>query len=221
MNQQQQSLILRRNKRYFAEIPFLTQGEIDERALTATLIELELIELLNYMDAEYRQSLDDFMNNYGNFSDELNRIYNIADERALGGTRSAFAQRFAELQRTEWDKLLPVTLRRLEIYEIAEDISILWLFSASRAEKAARNTTNSLYGCSRFEQLKQQGYKYKEWHTIMDGRERATHAIANGQIVPIDEPFIVGGYKLMFPRDVTYGAPPSEIINCRCSITGR
>lgn len=221
MEQSQQRLILRRNKRYFAEIPFLTRDEINERADTATIIELELIKLLNYMEAEYRKSLDDFLNNYGNFSDGLNRIYNIADERALGQRRSAFAQRFSELQRSEWDKLLPITLKRLQIYEIAKDVSILWLFSASRAEKAARNTTNSLYGCSRFEQLKQQGYKYKEWHTIMDGRERATHAIANGQIVPIDEPFIVGGYKMMFPRDVTYGAPPSEIINCRCSIIGR
>lgn len=217
----QQSLILRRNKKYFAEIPYLTRDEINERAAACTAIEIELIKLLNYMEAEFRQSLDDFLNNYGDFSDGLNRIYNIADERALGERRSPFAERFSELQRSEWNKLLPVTLRRLRLYDAAEDVAILWLFSASRAERAARSTTNSLYACQKFEQLKQQGYKYKQWHTIMDGRERATHAIANGQTVPIDQPFIVGGFRMMFPRDVTYGAPISERINCRCSITGR
>lgn len=220
MNQRQKTLILKRNKRYFAEIPLLSKAEIEERAEIATITEIELIAILNYMESEYRKSLDDFLNNYGDFSDGLNRIYNIADENVFGRNKSPFAQQFAERQRTEWDKLLPVTVRRLKIYEYAEDLSFLWLFSASRAEKAARNNTNSLCGCQRFENLKRQGYRYKEWHTIMDGRERDTHAIANGQIVPIDEPFIVGGYKMMFPRDVTYGAPPKEIINCRCSITG-
>ena len=221
MESSQQALILRRNKKYFAGIPRLTKDEINARAAVCTAIEIELIKLLNYMEAEYRQSLDDFINNYGNFSDGLNRIYNIADDRALGESRSPFAQRFSELQRSSWNMLLPVTLRRLRLYEIAEETAILWLFSASRAERAARSTTNSLYSCQKFEQLKQQGYKYKQWHTIMDGRERDTHAIANGQTVPIDQPFIVGGFRMMFPRDMTYGAPLREIINCRCSITGR
>lgn len=220
MNAQQKSLILRRNKRYFADIPYLPRDEIEERAEIATLTEIELIPLLNYMEEEYRKSLDDFISGYGAFSDQLNHIYNLADEEVFGDNKSAFAEQFSERQRGEWDKLLPVTLRRLKIYDYATDLSFLWLFSARRAEKAARNNTNSLCNCQRLERLKQQGYKYKRWNTIMDGRERPTHAIANGQTVPIDAPFIVGGYRMMFPRDVTYGAPPSEIINCRCSITG-
>lgn len=220
MNNIQKSLILKRNKRYFAEIPFLSKSEIKERAEIATITEIELIALLNYMEAEYRKSLDDFLNNYGNFSDQLNRIYNIADESVFGGSKSPFAEQFSEKQRTEWMKLLPVTAQRLKIYDYAEDLSFIWLFSASRAEKAARSNTNSLCGCQLFENLKRQGYKNKQWHTITDGRERNTHHAVNGRIVPIDEPFIVGGYRMMFPRDITYGAPPEEIINCRCSITG-
>lgn len=221
MNQRQKTLILRRNKRYFADIPLLSRAEVNERAELATITEIELIALLNYMETEYRKSLDDFMNNYGNFSDQLNRIYNISDDAVFGENKTPLAARFLEIQREEWLKLLPVTAQRLQLYELATDLSFLWLFSASRAERAARNNTNSLYNCQHLERLKQQGYRYKQWHTIMDGRERATHAIANGQVVPIDEPFIVGGYRMMFPRDVTYGAPLKEIINCRCSITGR
>lgn len=221
MEQREETLILRRNKRYFADIPFLSRDEINERAEIATLTEIELIALLNYMEAEYRKSLDDFLNNYGNFSDQLNRIYDISDNAVFGGNKSSFAERFSDIQREEWNKLLIVTLRRIQKQEYATDLAILWLFSASRAERASRNNTNSLCGCQRFEQLKHQGYKYKEWKTIIDGHERHTHFIANGQIVPIDEPFIVGGYRMMFPRDMTYGAPLREIINCRCSIIGR
>lgn len=220
MNRQQKALILKRNKRYFSDIPFLPRDEVEERAEIATLTEIQLIPLLNYMESEYRKSLDDFINNYGNFSDQLNRIYNLADGEVFGDSKSPLAEKFSEEQRGEWNKLLPVTLRRLKVYDYAGDLSFLWLFSANRAEKAARNNTNSLCSCQRLERLKQQGYKYKRWNTIMDGRERPTHAIANGQTVPIDEPFIVGGYRMMFPRDVTYGAPAREIMNCRCSITG-
>ncbi|MCM1276050.1 MAG: phage head morphogenesis protein [Lachnospiraceae bacterium] len=221
MERQEKKLLLRRNKRYFSEIPFLSKDEVQFRAEIATLTEIELISLLNYMESELRKSADDFINNYGNFSDQLNRIYDVSDDAVFGENRSPFAARFSELQRTEWNKLLPVTLRRAVYDSNATDADILWLFAANRAEKTARNNTNSLCGCQHFEDLKRQGYKYKEWKTIMDGHERDTHAIANGQRVPIDEPFIVGGYKMMFPRDVTYGAPPKEIINCRCSIVGR
>lgn len=221
MNQQQKTLILNRNKQYFAEIPFLPKDEVEERAEVATLQEIELIALLNYMEAEYRKSLDDFINNYGNFSDELNRIYNLADNAVFGDDYSPFSERFSENQRREWNKLLSVTLKRLQNTENYDDSAIFWLFAANRAERAARNNTNSLCNCKSFVNLKMQGYKKKQWHTIMDGRERATHAVANNQIVPIDQPFIVGGYQMMFPRDTTYGAPPSEIANCRCSITGR
>ena len=56
----------------------------------------------------------------------------------------------------------------------------------------------------------------KEW--ISDntpGRTREDHLDADGQTVPKDEPFIVGGESLMFPGDPAGSA--SQIINCRCS----
>lgn len=199
----------------------MLKGEVEERSEIASLQEIELITLLNYMESEYRKSLDDFINNYGNFSDELNRIYNLADNAVFGKDYSPFSERFSENQRGEWNKLLPVTLKRLKNAENYGESAIFWLFAANRAERAARNNTNSLCNCKKLDDLKKQGYKYKQWHTIMDGRERATHAVANNQIVPIDQPFIVGGFQMMFPRDISFGAPPREILNCRCSITGR
>lgn len=56
----------------------------------------------------------------------------------------------------------------------------------------------------------------KEWIATRDGRVRATHAAADGQVVEKDAPFSVGGSPLMHPGDQS--APASEVVNCRCSV---
>jgi len=58
------------------------------------------------------------------------------------------------------------------------------------------------------------GFDGKRWVTEGDDNVRATHRRANGQIRPIDEPFDVGGHKLMYPGDPM--APISETARCRC-----
>jgi hypothetical protein len=45
---------------------------------------------------------------------------------------------------------------------------------------------------------------------------RPTHLAADGQTVPIDEPFDVGGVQFMRPADDSLGAGPEDIINCHC-----
>ena len=54
----------------------------------------------------------------------------------------------------------------------------------------------------------------KEWMSAMDSRTRDTHRSADGQRVPIGEPFTVGGEKLDHPKDPKGSA--KNIINCRC-----
>jgi hypothetical protein len=55
----------------------------------------------------------------------------------------------------------------------------------------------------------------KEWESTEDSHTRPTHHEADGQRVPIDGHFVVGGSFLMFPGDPS-GAP-EEIISCRCT----
>lgn len=57
----------------------------------------------------------------------------------------------------------------------------------------------------------------KSWATIMDGRERPSHAAANGQVQSLTSPFIVQGELLNYPSDNSLGASASNIIKCRCS----
>lgn len=58
----------------------------------------------------------------------------------------------------------------------------------------------------------------KQWMTVGDSRVRAAHAAAHGQTKPIDQPFIVGGEKLMYPGDMTLGASIENVANCRCNV---
>jgi hypothetical protein len=56
----------------------------------------------------------------------------------------------------------------------------------------------------------------KEWLATPDARTREAHRLADGQRVPLGEPFEVGGVALRFPGDPD--GPADLVVNCRCSI---
>lgn len=68
----------------------------------------------------------------------------------------------------------------------------------------------------------------KSWLATPDARTRSSHRAANGQTVPLDDPFVIGGEvddegnvvvegaKLDHPGDPL--GPPSETIQCRCTM---
>jgi HK97 family phage portal protein len=57
----------------------------------------------------------------------------------------------------------------------------------------------------------------KTWLTEGDERVRPTHAQANGQQRTIDQPYDVGGYRFLFPKDNSGDPARDETVNCRCS----
>ena len=59
----------------------------------------------------------------------------------------------------------------------------------------------------------------KQWLATRDSRTRETHAEADGQEVGMDEPFVIGGERLMWPGDTSLGASGAQTVNCRCTIT--
>lgn len=59
----------------------------------------------------------------------------------------------------------------------------------------------------------------KRWVATLDGRTRHNHAVADGQVVPEDEPFEVGGEKLMYPGDPS--GSPWNVYNCRCTVIAK
>lgn len=55
----------------------------------------------------------------------------------------------------------------------------------------------------------------KTWLATFDARTRPSHADADGQTVPFDQPYDVGGEDLMYPGDPD--GSDEEVINCRCT----
>lgn len=56
----------------------------------------------------------------------------------------------------------------------------------------------------------------KTWRAILDSATREHHVEADGQTIPINKYFDVGGEALSYPGDTTY-ATAKNIVNCRCS----
>lgn len=81
-----------------------------------------------------------------------------------------------------------------------------------------RTEVNNIGNLARQNAASLSGKKHKSWKAFGDNKVRPTHKKAAGQTVPINEPFIVGGYKLMFPCDTSLGAGAEEIVNCRCTV---
>lgn len=84
------------------------------------------------------------------------------------------------------------------------------------AKRDARTAVTGLDGMMSVAHMRQIGATSKRWVTRRDRRVRDAHAEADGQTVPVNEPFIVGGYPMMHPGDRS--APPALTVYCRCVV---
>jgi len=87
--------------------------------------------------------------------------------------------------------------------------------SKGRADTIAQTETGGAYSFARDEGMKETGVAQKRWLSAPDDRTRISHQMADGQTVPINEPFIIQGEELMFPGDSSQ-ASADNVINCRC-----
>lgn len=88
-----------------------------------------------------------------------------------------------------------------------------------QALRIARTETTSASGLAAFETARQSNLVMtKEWISATDNRTRRDHIIENGQIVDLEEPFVMAdGSSLIYPGDTKGKA--SQVINCRCTIS--
>jgi uncharacterized protein with gpF-like domain len=95
--------------------------------------------------------------------------------------------------------------------------------SRIRARMIARTETVTAANAGGYLAAKETGLKLnKEWLAVKDKRTRHDHSTVDGQQVPRDEYFKVGGYDMLIPGDRggKNGRPdvdPKETINCRCT----
>lgn len=85
----------------------------------------------------------------------------------------------------------------------------------TRATLIARTETVATINFGQYTVYKSEGVKQKEWLATKDDRTRDSHIEADGQIVGIDEDFVIGGDSMSAPG---LGSDASENCNCRCTI---
>ena len=113
-------------------------------------------------------------------------------------------------------------LQGKSVYKIADDLQRdITNMNRVSAVRAARTAITSAQNGGRQDTMlaaQKMGIKLrKRWVSAKDGRVRDAHGAADGQTVNVDEPFIVGGEKLMFPGDKT-SASGWNLYNCRCGM---
>lgn len=108
------------------------------------------------------------------------------------------------------------------IPELAERVREAAPMTEPRARTVARTESQGASNGASIAQARSAGVSLnKTWlATLGDGRTRPAHLAAEGQTVPLDEPFMIGepvAYPLDFPGDPT--GPPELTINCRCTLS--
>ena len=99
--------------------------------------------------------------------------------------------------------------------ENPEDL-VYW-YSQDRARFNAENEANDVFNYDEYRQAIFDGKTRKEWISMRDAHVRKTHAEVDGEVLPIEEPFLVGTSLMRFPKDASLGASDDELIGCRCS----
>ena len=182
---------------YFGEIKALDADQKTDRVLIAMALEDRFLNVLSMIEIRKNRG-----------------------EAFLGDSIDWFTMAF-----------LAVAVRRIDDQEIHDaasrfgiDVALStyknqdndYMLSADRAINMAATESNAINCYGELADAVKAGKSMKKWVTIMDGREREWHGEADGMLVPIDQPFEVGGELLMYPLDTSLGATADNIANCRC-----
>lgn len=189
---------------YFAPMK-ITNERKRERIRLAEALEEEFLYMLSYMFYAYptinESMVDDLRDGYIRQLEELGIAVMVADSIARNNPYYRQAEKFAIdcIDATQRHKDDP------------------YYYSADRARLNAENESNKIWAYTEYEEAVG-NCQYKQWQTIIDGKERDSHAEINGEILEIGEPFILAGGLMMFPTDDSMGASDEEIVGCRCSL---
>ena len=90
-----------------------------------------------------------------------------------------------------------------------------YFLSEDRATHIGEDESNSIWNYDELDEARTAGAMDKTWCTVGDNRVRETHEEVDGETIPIEEAFVVGGVEMMMPRDPEVDAP-EETDGCRC-----
>lgn len=212
--------------KYFDEMNIFKD---DKKRRTETAKEF-INALMNFLKAQYRDLLSGFFlyeKSSAEYENELMDLYfTMIPEYQYETEVREKAYRFAKYIQEATERAVAnangndayIMSRMTGGMMKEEDVpqSVKRMFSEVRATEIALNETNWIYNWINHQNLVDKKQNTHTWVSMRDERVRVSHWEADGQTVPINEPFTINGYKMMFPLDDSMGAPIDEIINCRC-----
>jgi phage portal protein BeeE/uncharacterized protein YoaH (UPF0181 family) len=148
----------------------------------------------------------------------LDDPWKMPDARALEFMRNR-ENRMKDVAENTWETVKERISSGMEsgdsIAQIADSVrSTFNDMSSTRARAVAMTETAAAYGTARQEAMVEAGIESKEWLTSGNDNVRPAHQLANHQVVPVNEPFIVDGEQLQHPGDPA--GSPGNVINCHC-----
>ena len=166
------------------------------------------------------------------FFDELARVSAPEDSEEISGfwavlfrnyLVSFLAVRIGEMVNTTRKYLSRLNLEAKEEEERKKALRDFARTQKPRADKITRTETTNAMNKAQFVALESSKLPYeKAWVAMRDERTRIGHFLMNPlEFIPANEPFIVSGERLQYPGDVSLGASPWNVINCRCHMKFR
>ena len=188
-------------KAYFKEMPNITDEQVEERADIGKEI-FNLMLMLMFL--AQGSSTVGMVQDIDYYTEMIQRRYTdiVDDKYGMDSYYSKHIDNFA-LQ---------------TVNTTLEHITDEYYTSQERALNIAENEANSIANYADYRKAVESGKTGKKWLTQHDKKVRKTHNEVDGEIKPIDKPFIVGASLMMFPHDESLGADAKEIIHCRCHI---
>ena len=143
---------------------------------------------------------------------ELNELDSAYLDRALRDKRlDAAFKKAIEQGKPLTNKQIDTAISRLQARTIRYRGEVVSRTESLNALRAGQN--EAIMQAVETGELDSDG-AYKVWDSESGRRTRPAHLEADGQKVPIDQPFIVGGEALMYPGDPAGSA--ANTIQCRC-----
>ena len=116
------------------------------------------------------------------------------------------------------DELIEGVRSGESIYDLSKRVNKVFEDAKGyRAERIARTETLRAFNFAHYTAFGQAGIEYHEWVATRDDRVRDSHLATDGQVVGVGDYFTLGsGARALYPGDPSL--PPSESINCRCTL---
>lgn len=192
----------------------------NETAARWTNEEIPRIYMINHNTEAYQ--IEQIHGNIGlNLLDENTLRRLVVEDPDLLPHRDVDAKTDLDWNRRQYnDEILSGIMQGENLKQITDRVAPYVDGNRKAAVRAARTSVTSAQNGGRqyaYEEAAKLGIDVqKRWIATKDGHTREAHGLADGQVVAYDKPFVVGGYKMMFPGDTS--APGELVWNCRCTM---